>query len=220
MKKLLLLALLTLTGLAHADERPWASYKKLVESMKLDRYYALAPTERDKLDFYLTLEPANKKLKIADMNLTVVHAGTRTALPVSDKGLLRMAPNPQWLAEDAHILTTQPAGEKISVAYNLDAIIPDGTQWPYQSLMGSIPQGNAAIKKVAGAFSLFAPTMKSVLLHFDKPAQLTIQSKSGTKQYLSDARHQIRLPADKELLKENPPILVSIRPLQAELDSE
>ena len=220
MTKLLLIALLASAGAAHAEEREWTTYKKFVESMKLDRFYALPTAERDKLDFYLTLVPSNKKLKAEDMNLTVVHGGARTALPLDEKSHLRMTPNAQWLAEDAKIMTTQAKGEKISVIYNLDAIVPEGTQWPYNKLMGSVAQGNAAIGKVAGAFSWFAPTMKSVLLTFDKPSQLTIQSQGGTKRFLSDARNKIRLPADPALLKENPLMEIPTRPLQAELDSE
>ena len=220
MKKLLLIALLACAGAAHAEEREWTTYKKFVESIRLDRFYALPAAERDKLDFYLTVEPTNKKLKASDMNLMVVHAGIRTALPLDDKSHLRMAPSPQWLAEDARIMTSQVKGEKISVIYNLDAIVPEGTEWPYNKLMASVAQGNAAIGKVAGAFSWFAPTLKSVLLSFDKPSQLTIQSRNGTKRFLSDAKNKIRLPADPALLKENPLVEISSRPLQAELDTE
>ncbi len=220
MKKLLLIGLLAIACTAHAEEREWTTYKKFVESTRLDRFYALPASERDKLDFYLTVAPSNKKLKAADMNLTVVHGSARTALPLDDKSQLRMAPNPQWLAEDAKIMTTQAKGEKISVIYNLNAVVPEGTQWPYNKLMGSIAQGNAAISKVAGAFSMFAPTVKSVLLTFDKPSQLTIQSMSGTKRLLSDAKNKIRLSPDAALLKENPLVEMSARPLEAELDTE
>lgn len=220
MKKLALLTLLALAGAAHAQEREWLPYKQFIEKTRLDRYYALPPAERDKLDIYLTLKPSNAQLKAADMNLTVIHNGSRTVLPVSDKGHLRLQPNPQWLADDARITTTQPKGEKISIAYNIDALVPEGTQWHYNKLMDSVDQGNAAIGKVAGAFSLFAPSMKSVLLSFDKPAQLTIQSRSGSRQVASDARHKIRLQPDKALMKENPLVLVSSRPIQAELDTE
>ncbi len=220
MKKLLLIGLLAIACAAHAEEREWTTYKKFVESTRLDRFYALPASERDKLDFYLTVAPSNKKLKAADMNLTVVHGSARTALPLDDKSQLRMAPNPQWLAEDAKIMTTQAKGEKISVIYNLNAVVPEGTQWPYNKLMGSIAQGNAAISKVAGAFSMFAPTVKSVLLTFDKPSQLTIQSMSGTKRLLSDAKNKIRLSPEAALLKENPLVEMSARPLEAELDTE
>lgn len=67
MKKLLLIALLASAGIAQAEERGWTTYKKFVESMRLDRFYALPAAERDKLDFCLTVEPSNKKFKVADM---------------------------------------------------------------------------------------------------------------------------------------------------------
>ncbi|WP_028104050.1 hypothetical protein [Pseudoduganella violaceinigra] len=223
MKKLLLISLLAAASLAQAQEREWITYKKFVDLIRQDRYFALPQAERDKLDFYLELEPVNPKFKAADMNLTVLHAGTRTALPLDEAAHLRMAPDQQWLAENAKVLTTLPKGEKISVAYKLDAVIPEGTQWSYNGLMGSIAQGNGAMKKLSGYFGYvnwFASKITAVRLIFDKPAQLTIQSKNGTKRYLSDAANAIRLAPDAALLKENPVIEVSIRPLKAELDSE
>lgn len=220
MKKLFLLSLLAMAGSAQAQERDWTMYRKVIESLRLDRFYAIPTAERDKLDMYLTVKPANAQLKATDMNLTVVANGSRFALPVDEKGNLHLEPNAQWLAADAKITTTHPKGEKISVTYNLDAVVPEGTQWQYNKLMDSVVQGNAAINKVAGAFSLLAPTMRSVLLSFDKPAQLTIQSRAGVKQLTSDAKHKILLTADKALLKENPLVLVSSRPVQAVLDSD
>lgn len=223
MNKLLLITLLASAGIAHAQEREWITYKKFVELIHSDRYYALPQSERDKLDFYLTLEPVNKNLKAADMNLTVEHAGKRSALPLDEQAHLRMAPNQQWLAEGATIMTTQPKGEKISIAYTLDAIVPDGTEWPYNKLMGSVAQANAARSKVAGMFGMFGyftPAFKAVQLNFDQPAQLVIESKSGIKRFLSDAKNRIRLPADAAMLKENPIVTVSVRPLKAELETD
>ena len=43
------------------------------------------------------------------------------------------------------------------------------------------------VTAVAGALSLFVPTMKSVIFKFDKPAQLTIKGSGGDKRYASDA---------------------------------
>jgi len=54
MKKLLLIGLLAIACTAHAEEREWTTYKKFVESTRLDRFYTLPASERDKLDFYLT----------------------------------------------------------------------------------------------------------------------------------------------------------------------
>jgi hypothetical protein len=67
---------------------------------------------------------------------------------------------------------------------------------------------------------MFAPTIRSVILKFDQPAQVTIQAKTGARQYATDAKHQIRLKPDAALIKENPAMLLSARPREAELDSE
>jgi len=220
MNKLLLITLLSSAGMVHAQEREWITYKKFVELIHSDRYYALPPAERDKLDYYLTLEPVNKNLKAADMHLTVAHAGMRTPLPLDDQAHLRMAPNQQWLAEGATIMTTQPKGEKISIEYKLGAVVPDGTEWPYNKLMGSVAQANAARGKIAGMLGYFVPNIKAVQLNFDQPAQLVIESKSGIRRFLSDAKNKIRLPADAALLQENPLVTVSARPLQADLETD
>jgi hypothetical protein len=76
------------------------------------------------------------------------------------------------------------------------------------------------IGKVAGAFSLFVPKMKSVIFKFGKPAQMTIHAKGGEKRYASDAQNRIRLKADDALLAENPPVTLSERPFEAEIDTE
>jgi hypothetical protein len=217
MKELLLISLLFMAAGAHAQEREWAPYKKLVESMRIDKYYALPAAERDKLDFYLLLKPANKALKATDFNLSVVHTGGRTPIAVDADGRMRLPLNARWLAEDARIVTTQPAGEKISLAHGMDALVPEGQQWQYNALMDSIPQSNNAIGKLAGMMRMFFPTLKSVTLKFDKPAQVTIQSKAGAKQYATDAKNESRLIPDQALQKENPVVLLTARPREAEL---
>ncbi|HEY1150866.1 MAG TPA: DUF2987 domain-containing protein [Pseudoduganella sp.] len=218
MKKLLLITLLAASSLAGAQEREWAPYKKLVDTMRLDKFYALPATERDKLDYYVLLKPANKALKASDFNLTVVHSGGRTPLPVGPDGRLRLALNAKWLSEDAKIVTTQPSGEKVQISQGMDAIVPEGQQWQYNALMDSVPQSNNMIGKLAGIARVFFPTLKGVTLKFDKPAQLIIQAKAGAKQLSTDAKNEIHLALDSALQKENPLVVVTARPHEAELD--
>lgn len=218
--RLLPLLLVAVQAGAVAEERDWLTYRKLIESSRLDKFHALPAAERDKLDMYIHLEPSDKNVKVRDVVLTVVHDGTRTPLPIDVDGNLRITPNAQWLAGDAKIVTNQPKQSKVAMGPALNAIVPAGTQWSYGALMGSIPQANAAIGKMAGALSMFAPTIRSVILKFDAPAQLTIQSKAGAKQYATDGKQQIRLKPDAALVKENPPMVLSSRPREAELDSE
>jgi len=219
MKRLLPL-LLALHVPAFAEEREWLPYKKLIEVSRVDKFHALPSAERDKLDMFIHLEPSNKDVRTRDVALTVVHAGGRTPLPIDAAGNVRVTPNPQLLAEDARIMTNQPPTSKVAVSPGMNAVVPAGTQWPYNALMSSIPQSNAAIGKMAGALSMFAPTIRSVILKFDQPAQVTISAKSGAKQYATDGKHQIRLKPDAALVKENPTITLTARPHEAELDSD
>jgi hypothetical protein len=218
---LLITSLLTSLLLAlpgHAAEREWLPYRKLVDVIKLDKFDALPPAERDKVILYAKLVPVNKAISPLDAGLVVVDGASRTPLPLDASGRARMALNPQWMAHDAQIWTSLPKGEKMRMGFDLGAVLPETTQWRYASVMGAIPQTNAAIGKVAGALSLFVPTMKSVIFKFDKPAQLTIKASGGDKRYASDAKNHVRLKLDDDMLKENPLVEVSMRPLEAEID--
>jgi hypothetical protein len=217
---LLLLASLLPASAGAAGEREWMPYKKLVDTVKADKFYALPPGERDKVILYARLIPVNKAIAPPDARLVVVDGASRTPLPLDATGRTRLVPNQQWLADDAKIWTSLPSGEKMSLSFDIGAVLPEAAQWNYATVMGAIPQANAAVGKVAGAFKFFVPTMKSVIFKFDKPAQLTIKSRLGEKRYASDAKHQVRLKLDEDLLKENPVVALSDRPFEAEIDSE
>ena len=202
----------------HAAEREWLPYRKLVDIIKLDKFDALPPAERDKVILYAKLVPVNKAISPLDAGLVVVDGASRTPLPLDANGRARMMLNPQWMAHDAQIWTSLPKGEKMRMGFDLGAVLPETPQWRYASVMGAIPQTNAAIGKVAGALSMFVPKMKSVIFKFDKPAQLTIKAASGEKRYASDAKNHVKLNVDDDLLKENPLVEWSARPLEAEID--
>jgi hypothetical protein len=214
----LLLSSLSLS--AHAAEREWMPYRKLVETVKADKFYALPPAERDKVILYARLIPVNKAIAPPDAKLVVVDGASRTPLPLDAAGRTRIAPNPQWLADDAKIWTSLPSGEKMSLSFDIGAVLPEATQWNYATVMGAIPQANAGVKQVAGMLSMFVPTMTAVIFKFDKPAQLTIKARDGERRYASDAKHRVRLKLDKELLKENPLVALSERPFEAEIDAD
>jgi hypothetical protein len=203
-----------------AGEREWIPYRKLVDTVKADKFYALPPAERDKVILYARLVPVNKAIAPPDARLVVVDGASRTPMPLDAAGRTRVNPNPQWLANDARIWTSLPNGEKMSLSFDIGAVLPEAPQWNYATVMGSVPQANAAIGKVAGALSMFVPTMKTVIFKFDKPAQLTIKARDGERRYASDVKHQVRLKLDKDLLKENPLVALSERPFEAEIDSD
>ncbi|HAT30016.1 MAG TPA: hypothetical protein DCW29_03935 [Janthinobacterium sp.] len=213
-------ALLPAWAGAGAAEREWMPYAKLVGTIKLDKFYALPPAARDKVSLYATVAPANKNIPLSELVLTVVHGAGRQALPITADGKLYIVPNPAWIREDAKIWTSLPKSEKVSVGFGMDALLPDGQQWQYSKLMGSVQQGNDLIKSQAGMLSIFMPTLRSVILKFAKPAQLRIEGKDGTKLYASDAKGWIRLKPESAWMREDPAMLVSERPVEAELDTE
>jgi hypothetical protein len=214
-----LLLSLTLPASA-AGEREWLPYRKLVETVKADKFYALPPGERDKVILYARLKPVNKAIAAPDAKLVVVDGASRTPLPLDAAGRMRLVPNQQWLADDAKIWTSLPAGEKMSMSFDIGAVLPEANQWHYASVMGAIPQSNAGIGKVAGMLSMFVPTMTSIIFKFDKPAQMVIKAKDGERRYASDAKHRVRLKLDKDLLKENPLVTLSEQPFEAEIDAD
>ena len=220
MKKLAITLLLTLPLLAHAEDREWAPYKKVIESAKLDKFYSLPLAERDKVKLYTRFMPQNEAIPASSLKLTVVHSEGKWPLPLDEKGRALLVPNAKWIAEDAKIWTNQPKGEKAGIGFDILAALPETPQWQYATVMGSVAQSNAAIDKVAGALSMFAPTMKVVIFKFRKPAQLVIQAKGGEKRYASDAKHQIKLKVDKALLAENPLVTLTEQPFEAEVDGE
>lgn len=217
MKKLALLPLLLLSLAAHADEREWHPYKKLVEDLRLDKFYALPAIERDKINLYLTVKPRNKDIKPSEVVLTVVQGGERHPLPaLSPEYRLALVPNPKWMTDDTKIMTSLPKEEKSAAGWDATVPLPDGLQWNYNAVMGSVGQMNQAIKKMAGALSMFAPSAKTVTFKFNHRAQLKV----GGTVYNTDAQNRIKLKPDNALLKENPLMIASERPYEAELDSE
>lgn len=217
MKNFILLPLLLLPLCAHAGEREWVPYKKLIEDLRIDKFYALPAAERDKLRLFITIKPDNKSYKPSDVILTAVKGNERLPLPaLSPDYRMALVPNPAWLSDDTQIMTSLPKGEKSKVSLTATTALPDGLQWNYVAVMGSVAQMNLAIKKMAGALSMFAPTVKSVVFKFGKPAQLTV----GNKVWTTDAQHQIALKPDATLLKDNPAMLASERPVEAELSDE
>jgi len=217
MKKLVLLPLLFLSLQAHAAEREWVPYKKLVEDLRIDKFYALPAAERERLNLFISIKPNNPAYKPSDVVLTAVKGSERQPLPaLSPDFRMALVPNPALLSDDTKIMTSLPKGEKSKVSMIATTTLPDGTQWPYASVMGNVARMNQAIKKMAGALSMFAPSVKSVVFKFAKPAQLSVDGKV----YATDDKNQITLKPESGWLKQNPSIVASERPFEAELSEE
>lgn len=217
MKKLVFLPLLFLSLHTHAAEREWIPYKKLVEDLRIDKFYALPAAERERLNLFISIKPNNPAYKPSDVVLTAVKGSERQPLPaLSPDFRMALVPNPALLSDDTKIMTSLPKEEKSKVSMVATTTLPDGVQWPYANVMGNVARMNQAIKKMAGALSMFAPSVKSVVFKFAKPAQLTVDGKV----YASDGKNQITLKPESGWLKQNPSIVASERPFEAELSDE
>lgn len=218
MKKLALLSLLILALPSQAAERDWAKYKSMVEGLRLDRFYSVPAAERDKIKLYISVKPANQAIKPQDVVLIVVNGTERQALPAltPEYRLDFGAPNPRWMNDTTRIVTTLADGEKSAIGYEGLVVLPEGLQWNYATIMGSVAQMNNGIKKMAGAMSMFAPSVDVVVFKFAKPATLKI----GSTVLNTNARHMIILKPEAAKMKENPLMVASERPLEAELRDE
>ncbi|TYQ13568.1 UNVERIFIED_ORG: hypothetical protein JN05_02965 [Zoogloea ramigera] len=221
MKKLALLSLMALSTIAlpsHAAEREWANYKSMVEGLRIDRFYSVPAAERDKIKLYISVKPVNKEIKPQDVVLIVVNGAERQTLPplTPEYRLDFGAPNPRWMDGTTRIVTTLPAGEKSAIGYEGLVVLPAGLQWNYATIMGSVGQMNNAINAMAGAMRWFAPSVEVVVFKFAKPATLKV----GATEYKTNAKHMIILKPEAALMKANPLMVASERPLEAELRDE
>lgn len=223
MKKLLItaLTLLIVTTLpAHAEEREWVSYKKLVEATYLDKFYRVEQSQRDHLRLLIQVMPENKFITPSTIVLTVAHSGGKERLPISAEGYMDIVPNAEWIKEDAKIYTSLPKTEKSGIAAIFASKTPEALQLNYAELMASVPQWNALIKEQAGVLRFMLPKFNAILLHFPKAAQQTIQviAKDGTKTYMTDSKGELKLKLDEALQKENPKVMLSEKPSWVEVD--
>lgn len=221
MKKLALLSLMALSTIAlpsHAAEREWANYRSMVEGLRIDRFYAVPAAERDKIKLYISVKPTNAAIKPQDVVLVVVNGTERHTLPplTPEYRLDFGAPNPRWMNGTTRIVTTMADGEKSAIGYEGLVVLPPGLQWNYATIMGSVAQMNNAIKNMAGAMRWFAPSVDVVVFKFARPATLKV----GATEYKTNAKHMIILKPEAAQMQENPSMVASERPIEAELRDE
>ncbi|MBV8666971.1 MAG: DUF2987 domain-containing protein [Burkholderiaceae bacterium] len=204
----------------HAEEREWLPYKKFVDMLSLDKFYAVDAKQRDHLRALTRLQPENTAIKPEDIVLTVVHAGNRDRLSISHDGYLELAPNPAWIREDAVIYTNMPKGEKAKISMTFASRTPDTLQLSYGELATSVGQWNAVIKEQAGVMRFMLPHFNALDIHFAKPAGQTLQvlSKDGAKTYTADAKGELKLKISDDLMRSNPQVIFSEKPALMEVD--
>lgn len=213
-----LLICLTAFAMAAASaapvDRPWTHYNKLLELVRMDKFYAAPPAERDKVVMHGVVHPDDPAMAEQDVVFTIVSGTERQRIPVNPKGEFIVPFNPAWIKSDPEVLTTIPAGQKAKFGFNAVPALPENTKLDYASLMGGVPQVNALIKSQAGMLRFMMPTLVGVKLQFRKASHATvsINAADGVKRVAADANGVVKLTLDKKLLAANVPVTLSELP--------
>jgi len=203
----------TLASAAPVD-RPWTHYNDLLAMLKMDRFYAAPPSQRDKVVMRGVVHPDDPAMAPKDVVFTIVNGTERQRIQVDPDGGFDVPFNPEWVKSNPEVLTTVAAGKKAKFGFRAVPVLPQKLQFSYASLMDSVPQVNALIKSQAGMLRFLMPTLVGVTLQFPKgsPATVSLTTADGIKHFTADANGVIKLPLDKALLTANVPVTLSALP--------
>ena len=195
-------------------DRPWTHYNKLLEIVKMDKFYAAPPAQRDKVVMLGVVHPEDPAMAEKDVVFTIVNGAERQRIQVNAKGEFIVPFNPAWVKSDPEVLTTVPAGQKAKFGFNAVPAMPQSTQLDYNSLMGGVPQVNALIKSQAGMLRFMMPTLIGITLKFPKEAHASVVL--GTTRIAADANGLVKLRLDKALMAANVPVTLSELPVSTD----
>ena len=215
MKLLICLAAFAMvTASAAPVDRPWTHYNKLLELVRMDKFYAAPPAERDKVVMHGVVHPDDPAMAEQDVVFTIVSGTERQRISVNAKGEFIVPFNPAWIKSDPEVLTTIPAGQKAKFGFNAVPAMPENTRLDYASLMAGVPQVNALIKSQAGMLRFMMPTLVGITLQFPKASRATVLL--GTTRVAADANGLVKLHLDKALLAANVPVVLSEMPVSTD----
>lgn len=213
----MVLAFTACTG-AMAADRVWHPYRDVCEKLGLSRFHEVPDAQRDHLRILFKL-PADDPDARA-MVLTI-NASKRTLVVMPDAaGVIEFPYDEQLLAENPDVLINLPAEKKAAFELDLRPRMPTDLEVSYTQLMGGVPQANALIRKQAGLLSVFVPTMRRVVLQFERAdgQQVTVGSGADRRQFIVDSRARIVIPYEDSLAVANPRVILSALPLSADFD--
>lgn len=213
-----LIAFAMATASAAPVDRPWTHYNKLLELVRMDKFYAAPLAERDKVVMHGVVHPDDPAMAEQDVVFTIVSGTERHRIPVNAKGEFIVPFNPAWIKSDPEVLTTVPAGQKAKFGFNAVPAMPENTKLDYASLMGGVPQVNALIKSQAGMLRFMMPTLVGITLQFPKASHATVLL--GTTRIAADTNGLVKLRLDKVLLAANVPVVLSEMPVSTDFISD
>lgn len=150
------LMFLALAPLAHADGGrtvPAGKVFPFLESM-----LKVPPAERARIKVTYALRRDGKPA--VGVKATLVEAnGTRTPLPMDDRGRFERLPTLAQLQAKAQVNLDVPADAKFGAAMQLEPVLKPAAEYDARELVATVEESNSAIRKAAGAMALMAPQM-------------------------------------------------------------
>jgi hypothetical protein len=199
-------------------DRPWTQYNKLLELVRMDKFYAAPLAQRDKVVMQGVVHPDDKTIPPKDVVFTIVNGTERQRILVNADSSFDVPYRPEWVKSNPDVLTTIPEGQKAKFGFRAVPAMPQGKQLDYASLMGGVPQVNALIKSQAGMLRFLMPTLVGIVLKFPKEAHASVSfgTGDGAKRVTADANGVLKLTLDKAMLAANVPVTLSDMPISTD----
>jgi hypothetical protein len=217
LKCLLAASVLACATHAQAADRVWHPYREVCEKLLLVKFFELPEAERDHLQVFFktpTVAPDGQPV------LLTINGATRQIRVTPDAtGLIEFPFDRQLLAENPDILVNLPAGQTLTLSLELRPTLPRELKLDYVEFMSALPQANAMIRRQAGRMSLFAPSMRKLVLHYEHPLsqQVSIGVGQTSQLFKVSKAGDLSVPFDEARMTANSQVTISDLPQSMDL---
>lgn len=203
---------------AAAADRVWHPYRDVCENLGLAKLHAVPAAQRDHVRILFKLPADDPALR--NLVLTIASRQNPRLVTPDTTGAIEFPYDEQLLGENPDVLVNLPPGKKVSLEVDLRPVAPGGLETSYADLMTGVDQANALIRKQAGMLSIFAPTLRSLVLQYSRAEGQTVTIGAGAaqKRITVDAQGKIVIPYESALAAENPRVRLSALPASVDFD--
>jgi hypothetical protein len=188
--------LAALLPVSAADENAVIPYKEI------DRLWAfVSAVNPTNLTARVSVTSTNPAVSPSEIKMIVQTAIGPAMVAVSTDGEIRRFPHdPELLRQNPPVVSNQPRGSlRLTLTWRLP--LADFLGFRYSRLQDGVAEVNKAIKAQAGLMSAVSPQASGVIFVFPNAsagkAKVEIVSATDRKEYVADARGQVRLELDK-----------------------
>ena len=196
MRPIAYLALLCLAFMTSAPARAEWRDIAYADMAKMPLMLKKVDPQRVFVYFYKVVPTQGQPSLPQDLKLQVLTQGQVVPVAIGSDGRFDLPLRQDWIDAGAKVQINQPKN-RTAVSLNLNARVPPGTRMTYAQLTESAPVLERGIKQMAGLMSFLAPSVKQLVLKFDKgaPQSVTLLLPDGNKKvWKSDAEGLVRLP--------------------------